>query len=173
MGRRQFITILLAIAAAMVASLGLRRRPPPPPPATSPFDRVLLVCCGDHGNFSPAIYWHGPTGGGPACLEEARKAAPFMRAGEPDDSAAGLSGYLFRRLGDDVASGGGLSLRDAPQPRPDGTVDWQAYCSWNVDLILINVDRGTAECYVSPEDDENAPSKRLVRRFTGLKFGRR
>ena len=138
----------------------------------SPFDRVLLVCCDTHGQFSPGVYWHGPTGGGPACLEAVRGAAPFMRFGEVGDSAAGLCGYLFGLLGNDVASGGGLSLLDAPRPRPDGTVDWQAYCAWNVDLILINVDRGTAECYVG-EEDAKAPSKSLVRQFTGLRFGGR
>ncbi len=76
----------------------------------SPFDRVLLVCCNDHGEFSPAVYWHGPTGGGPACLEDAKNAAPSMRSGEPADSAAGLCGHLFKVLGDNVASGGGLAL---------------------------------------------------------------
>ena len=100
-----------------------------------------------------------------------RRAAGVMRASEYGDAAAGLCGYLFRELGDEVAAGGGLSLLDAPKPRPDGTVDWQAYCGWNVDLVLVNVEAGTAECHVGPNDPK-APAKAVVRTVRGLRFGR-
>ena len=76
-------------------------------------------------------------GGGPAALDDARQAAPCMRDREVGDAAAGLCGYLFKQLGDDAAAGGVLSLYDAPKPGPNKTVDWQAYCSWNVDLIRM------------------------------------
>jgi len=138
--------------------------------ADSPFDRVIFVCSNDHGEYSPGIYLHGPDGGGPACLSFAAEAAHCMRAGEVSDSAAGLCGYLFTQFGAGVTSGGGLSLWDAPKPGASKAVDWQAYCARNVDLILVNVDRRSAECYVSPADAK-APSKSLVSRLDDLKFG--
>ena len=138
--------------------------------ARSPFDRVVFVCTNDYGDYSPSIYLHGPDGGGPACLSLAAEAAHYMRAGEVSDSAAGLCGYLFTQLGPEVTSGGGLSLWDSPKPGASKAVDWQAYCAWNVDLILVNVDRRSAECHVSPSD-ANAPSKSLVSQLDDLKFG--
>jgi hypothetical protein len=137
----------------------------------SSFDRVLFVCKDREGRYSPGIYLHGPAGGGPACLEVARTAAPWMRANEAPDSAAALCGALFKELGFDVNGGGGVSLYNSPKPRSDGSVDWQEYCDWSVDLILIDVSRMTAECYVS--DDANpsydAP-KKLVARLTRLQI---
>jgi hypothetical protein len=168
--RRFLIRALYGLIALILAWLCIRRRRETSVTAESPFDRVVFVCCNDHGECSPGIYLHGPAGGGPACLSIAQEAAHCMRAGEAHDSAAGLCGYLFTQLGPEVTSGGGLSLWDAPRPLPDGSVDWQAYCSWNVDLILINVDRLTAECFVSPSDPK-APSKSPAGRLTGLKFG--
>ncbi|GAC1450941.1 MAG: hypothetical protein NVSMB9_35720 [Isosphaeraceae bacterium] len=138
--------------------------------AKSPFDRVVFVCCDDHGVYSPGVYLHGPDGGGPACMHLAKEAAHCMRAGEPSDSAAGLCGFIFTQSAPEETSGGGLSLWDSPRPGPGGTVDWQQYCPWNVDLILVNVDRRTAECYVSPAD-RKAPTKMLVGRLDDLKFG--
>ena len=136
----------------------------------SSFDRVVFVCSNDHGEYSPGIYLHGADGGGPACLSLAAEAAHCMRAGEVSDSAAGLCGYLFMQLGAEVTSGGGLSLWDAPKPGASQVVDWQAYCAWNVDLILVNVDRRSVECYVGPVDSK-APNKSLVSRLDDLKFG--
>ncbi len=133
------------------------------------FDKVVFVCCNDAGDYSPGVYLHGAEGGGPAALDDVRQAAPCMRDREVGDAAAGLCGYLFKQLGDDAAAGGGLSLYDAPKPGPNKTVDWQAYCSWNVDLILINVDRGTADCYSGPADPK-APSKSVVKRIAGLRL---
>jgi hypothetical protein len=134
------------------------------------FDRVVFVCCNDAGYYSPGVYLHGADGGGPAALDLVKQAAPYMRDGEVGDAAAGLCGCLFKECGDDVAAGGGLSLYDAPRPGPGGAVDWQAYCSWNVDLVLINVDQGTAECHSGPADPK-APSKSVVKRLSGLRFG--
>ena len=146
MTRRQFvIRAVLGSSAIMLAWFGIRRRKATSMMAVSPFDRVCFVCCNDHGQYSPGVYLHGSDGGGPACLDFASEAAHCMRAGEACDSAAGLCGFLFTQLGPSVTSGGGLSLYDAPKPSPDGSVDWQ-YCGWNVDLILINVDRQSAEC---------------------------
>lgn len=134
------------------------------------FDRVLFVCTSDAGDYSPGVYLHGAAGGGPAALDLVRQAAPCMRDREVGDAAAGLCGYLFKQCGDDVAAGGGLSLYDAPKPGPGGAVDWQAYCFWNVDLVLINVDRGTAECHSSPPDPKS-PTKVLVKQLSGLRLG--
>jgi hypothetical protein len=170
MKREQLIFVVLGSVAALLLWSRLPRETIQEPEDESLFDRVVFVCCDDHGNYSPGIYWHGATGGGPACLPEVKKAARYMRAGDPQCSAAAFCGYSFKVLGDDIATGGGVALCDAPKPGTDGSVDWQAYCSWNVDLILINVNRGTAQCYVSPEDPK-APRKQLVRRLTDLKFG--
>lgn len=137
----------------------------------SMFDRVVFVCSNDAGDYSPGVYLHGAEGGGPAALDLVRQAAPYMRDGEVGDAAAGLCGYLFKQLGDDAAAGGGLSLFDSPKPGANGSLDWQAYCSWNVDLILINVDQGTAECHSGPADPK-APSKSVVKRLSGLRLGR-
>lgn len=135
------------------------------------FDRVLFVCYNDVGDYSPGVYLHGADGGGPAALDIVRQAAPCMRDSEVGDAAAGLCGYLFKQLGDDAAAGGGLSLFDAPKPGANGIVDWQAYCGWNVDLILINVDQGMAECHSGPADPK-APNKSMVKRLSGLHLGR-
>lgn len=170
MHRRHFLRAIGGLIAVCLAVLGLRRGKGPRMNADSPFDRVVFVCCNDHGDYSPGVYVHGPSGGGPACLEDARRAAHGMRAGEPDGSAAGLCGFLFTEIGPEGTSGGELSLWDSPRPGPGGSVDWQAYCGWNVDLILINVDRRSAECFVSPQDPKS-PSKSLVGRLDDLKFG--
>jgi len=135
------------------------------------FDRVVFVCCDGRGEYSPGVYLHGEDGGGLAALDMLPRAAPCMRDRDSGDSAAGLCGYLFKQLGDDAAAGGGLSLYDAPKPRPDKTVDWQQYCGWNVDLVLIDVDRGTAECHSSPADPKS-PTKRIIKRISGLHLGR-
>lgn len=170
MHRRYFLRILGGLLAIGLAAVGLRRTKGPRSHVSSQFDRVVFVCCNDHGDFSPGIYLHGPDGGGPACLSIAAEAAHCMRGGEVGDSAAGLCGYLFTQLGTSVTSEGGLTLWDAPKAAAFKTVDWQAYCAWNVDLILINVDRRFAECFVSPQDPKS-PSKSLVGRLDDLKFG--
>jgi hypothetical protein len=171
MTRRQFmVPAILGSSAILLSGLGFRRRKEPVLATRSPFDRVVFVCCNDHSHYSPGIYIHGPDGGGPACLELANPAAPYMRAGDVSDSAGGLCGFLFTKFGGSGTLAGGFSLWDSPKPGADGAVDWQAYCAWNVDLILINVDRRTAECYVSPLDPKS-PSKSLVSRLDGLKFG--
>lgn len=74
------------------------------------------------------------------------------------------------QLGADQTSGGALSLWDSPKPGASNAVDWQAYCASDVDLILVNVDRRSAECYVGPVD-ANASSKSLVSRLDDLEFG--
>lgn len=134
------------------------------------FDRVVFVCCNDAGDYSPGVYLHGADGGGPAALDLVGQAAPCMRDREVGDAAAGLCGYLFKQLGDDVVAGGGLSLYDSPKPGTNKIVDWQAYCGWNVDLILINVDRGTAECHSSPAGPK-ATNKSVIKRLSGLRLG--
>ena len=181
MVRRQFFTRgILGLVTLVMVGLGFRRKKADPRPAPrskaaprlapSSNDRVAFVCRDDHGDYSPGVYLHGPDGGGPACLEFASEAAHFMKAGEVGDSAAGLCGYLVSQFGPGVTSGGGISLWDAPRPGPDREVDWQAYCKANVDLILINVDRMTAECFVSPVDPK-ATIKARVGQIAHLKFG--
>ena len=171
MNRRHFVfRLFVGLVVATLTVLGLRRRKGASVTVRSPFDRVVFVCSNNRGEYSPGIYLHGPDGGGPACLSFVAAAAKGMRAGEPSDSAAGLCGYLFAELGTYVTSGGGLSLWNGPKPGESGTVDWQAYCPWNVDLILVNVDRRVAECYVSAGGAKDR-SKSLVSRLDDLHFG--
>jgi hypothetical protein len=40
-----------------------------------------------------------------------------------------------------------------------------------VDLVLINVDRGTAECHSTSPANPNAPNKVIVKRLAGLRMG--
>jgi hypothetical protein len=68
-----------------------------------------------------------------------------MRAGDPHSAAAGLCGFLFKQFGYDGETVGTLSLDPPPQPGPDGSIDWKAY-GGDSDVILINVDQGTAKC---------------------------
>ena len=132
------------------------------------FTRVIFVCVDKDGNYSPGVYLQGT--GGSDGLRVVPQAAPFMRTPEVGDAAAGLCGYLFKQLGDDVARDGGLSLYDAPKPGLGGKVDWQAYCAPNVDLVLVDVERGTADLYTGSADLKSA-SKLLVRTIGGLRFG--
>ena len=132
------------------------------------FDRVIFVCVDNDGNYSPGVYLQGT--GGADGLQEVPQAAPFMRTPEIGDAAAGLCGFLFKQIGDDAASGGVLSLYDAPKAGADGNVDWQTYCAPNVDLVLIHVEQGKAELY-SGSADLKSPTKSLVRMISGLKFG--
>lgn len=167
MHRRHFIMVLIALLASAIACwrFGVQK----PVPVASDNDRVVFVCRDKFGRHSIGVYLHGPDGGGPACLDFARLAAHSLRSGEPDDSAAGLCGWLFKEFGDDVASGGGLSLMNRPTPAKDGKVDWDSYCPGEVDLVLINIDEKTAECYVT-QDDEGDSRKALVARLEGLKI---
>jgi hypothetical protein len=171
MNRRRFIfRWLLGLAAVLLSWLTLRRRSTPTMAFESPADRVVFVCCDDHESYSPGVYLHGVTGGGPACLDLAKKSARYLRAGEANDSAAGLCGFLFSAMGEDSARGGVLSLWDAPRSDSNGNLDWKSYCPWNVDLILINVDRKTAECFANVPYQETS-EMRLVGQITGLEFG--
>lgn len=147
-----------------------RQEPPQPVARRSSYDRVIFVCRDQSGAYSPGIYVQGADGGGPAMLVDAVNAAPFMRLGDITNSSAGLCGFLFRELGPEAATGGGISLHDSPKPDADGKIDWQAYCSWNVDVVLIDVDHRTAECYSSPEPSDKLP-KRRIGRVTDLPFG--
>ncbi len=93
-----------------------------------------------------------------------------MRTPEVGDAAAGLCGFLYKKLGDEVASSGLLSLYDSPKQGPNGKVDWQAYCGPNVDLVLVHVEAGTAELY-SGSADMKSSEKALIQTIEGLKFG--
>jgi hypothetical protein len=84
-------------------------------------------------------------GGGRAAFETVREAAPFMRASDPGSAAAGLCGFLFKRFGYNGQTEGTLVLDPPPQPGPDGTIDWKEY-GGDGDVILINVDKGSAKC---------------------------
>jgi hypothetical protein len=132
------------------------------------FDRVIFVCVDRDGNYSPGVYVQGT--GGSDGLSLIPQAARFMRTPEVGDAAAGLCGFLYKQFGDDVASGGCLSLYDTPKLAANGKVDWQSYCAANVDLVLIHVESGSAELY-SGSSDLKSPTKSLVRTITGLKFG--
>jgi hypothetical protein len=105
--------------------------------------RVRFVCCDGHGDYSPGVYMR--VGGGHAAFATVREAAPFMRAGDPGSAAAGLCGFLFRRFQYDGETTGTLALDPPPEPGPDGVIDWNRY-GGDGDIILINVDKGTAKC---------------------------
>ncbi len=172
MDRRRFLIWLLVIGVlAGIGWLGFRRDRRSHEPRDTGFDRILFVCVDEHGQYSPGVYLHGAEGDAAQWLDMVRQAAPYMSRPETGDAAAGLCGFLFKRCGDDAARGGGLSLYDAPKPQPSGSVDWQAYCGWNVDLVLINVERGTAEVFSSPANSETQP-KVVIARASGLRFGR-
>jgi hypothetical protein len=114
-----------------------------PPPFLDDGDRrVYFVCCDDHGDFSPVIYMR--VGGGPAAFETIREAAPCMSFGDPGSAAAGLCGFLYKRFGYQGETGGTLSLDPPPRRGPDGKVDWKEFADG--DVILINVDTGSARC---------------------------
>ncbi|HZZ43726.1 MAG TPA: hypothetical protein VFE58_12375 [Tepidisphaeraceae bacterium] len=173
MNRRGFVIGGAFVAAALVAGwLGIRRGAPVVSLRQSTgenmFDRVIFVCVNNNGDYSPGVYLQGT--GGADGLQLIPQAAPFMRTPETGDAAAGLCGFLFKKIGDGAARDGGLSLYDAPKVGPDGKIDWQAYCAPNVDLILIHVEQGTAELY-SGSADLKSPTKSLVRTINGLRFG--
>src|SRR5689334_14302996 len=134
--------IFIGMCGALALLLGCQKSSRPKPQSRaggSGFDRTLFVCTDDRGGYSAGVYLHGTTGSD--ALELVPYAAPFMRTPETGDAAAGLCGFLFKQLGDDVARLGGLSLYDAPRPAKDGAIDWQAYCGENVDLILIHLEK--------------------------------
>jgi hypothetical protein len=78
-------------------------------------------------------------------LETVREAAPFMRPGDPGSAAAGLLRFLFRKYHYQGDTGGTLVLEPPPRPKPDGSIDWEDY-GGDGDVILINVDKGSAKC---------------------------
>jgi hypothetical protein len=170
MNRRRFIVDgIYAGAAALLSgwlNLGCGRRMEGT--VSTGFDRVVFVCVNNYGDYSPGVYLQGT--GGDDGITVVPQAAPFMRTPETGDAAAGLCGYLFKQLGDDVARDGGISLYDAPKPGADGKVDWQSYCAPNVDLVLIHVDKGTAELWSGSADLKSA-TKSLVKTISGLTFG--
>lgn len=139
--------------------------------ASAQVHRCVVVCFDDRGFYSPGIYLDGRHGGGDACLDMIAGAAPYMRAGDVGDAAAGLCGYFFRRLGDKSAATGGLSIYDSPRAGPNGRIDWYSYCSPDVDLILVNLSRGTADCWATAPNSSN-PVKTRVRGLKDLKFER-
>jgi hypothetical protein len=147
MNRRTFFRFLLGGALAVGAMFGLRSAcTPKAPPARDIGDwerRLTFICCDDHGGCSPGVYQR--IGGGRAAFDDLRAAAPFMRWNDPGSSAAGLCGFLLRRNGPDLATVGMISIDPPPAPRRDGTIDWKEYAG-NQDVIVINVDTGSAKC---------------------------
>jgi hypothetical protein len=143
---RQTVIFMVACAIAAATVIWAVRREPDGPPAPNLDDcdiRVRFVCCDDHAHYSPAVYMR--CGGGRWAFDTVRRAAPFMRAGDPDSAAAGLCGFLFKEIGYRGDTVGTLSLDPPPQPEPDGTIDWKKY-GGDCEVFLINVDRGTARC---------------------------
>jgi hypothetical protein len=145
--RRTFIRFVLLGGAVAVAFLGwaILRGPNANPPRDSANGdiRMRFVCCNDYGEYSPGVYLR--VGGGQEAFDTLREAAPFMRAGDPGSAAAGLCGFLFKQLGYDGDTAGTLALEPPPEPAPDGTIDWKQY-GGDGDVILINVDQGSARC---------------------------
>jgi hypothetical protein len=46
-----------------------------------------------------------------------------------------------------------ISIDPPPQPRPDGSIDWKKYAG-REDIILINVDTGSAKCVAGQMEGE-------------------
>lgn len=147
MNRRTFLSLALLGGAIGAALLGRELfRPANAPPQGDPDDverRVYFVCCDEHGLYSSSVYMR--VGGGRAAFDTVREAAPFLRAGDPASAAAGLCGFLFKRVGYDGDTGGTLTIEPPPQPGVDGAIDWKSYGA-DGDVILINVDKGSAKC---------------------------
>jgi hypothetical protein len=139
------LSLIGGLIAVAVVVWAVRREPNAPlaPDPDDPDIRVRFVCCDDHGNYSPAVY--SRCGGGRWAFDTVRKASPYMRANDPGSAAAGLCGYLFKEVGYSGDTVGTLSLEAPPQPGPDGTIDWKNF-GGDSDVILINVDKGTARC---------------------------
>ena len=95
--------------------------------------------------------------------------AKFLRDDDPPVCMANIVGYYFHKGGaiKDGTCDIGLALYDAPKPGSDGEVIWHEYCSWNIDLILVNVTTGTAECYSGPAGRDKGP-KTLVAKIDNL-----
>jgi hypothetical protein len=102
--------------------------------------RLTYVCCDDSGSCTCGIYLR--IGGGREAFDVAREAAPFMRWNDPGASAAGLCAFLIKRGGHELATGGMISIDPPPPAR---AVDWKQFAG-NQDVIVINVDQGSAKC---------------------------
>ncbi len=150
MKRRPFLRLLLSSGAATSAVIGCRNRDKGGLDNQSDPDdwdrRVRFICCNDyddHSSYSPAVYLR--VGGGRRAFDTIREAAPHLRPDDPGASAAGLCGFLFRKLGYDGDTGGTMSLDPPPQPGADGKIDWNAF-GGDGDIVLINVRSKSARC---------------------------
>jgi hypothetical protein len=148
--RRTLLRLLLLSGATTSAVIGCRNRDKGVAADQSDPDdwdrRVRFICCDDyddHSSFSPAVYLR--VGGGRRAFDTIREAAPYLRRDDPGASAAGLCGFLFKKLGYDGDTGGTMSLDPPPQPGADGKIDWNAY-GGDGDIILINVHSKSARC---------------------------
>lgn len=157
MNRRSFLVGgCIAAGAAAAAVFLMRRRPAERTTEVSTdkemrvSERVVIVCVDRAGRYSPGVYLQA--GGSLNALSTIPLAAPSMRSSEVGDAAAGLCGYLYKQLGDAVAADGLLSLYDAPKVVGTEPVDWQGYCGWNVDVVLVHIESGVAELYAGGED---------------------
>jgi hypothetical protein len=147
MERRTFfglITLGLIGAGAMIGQRSGRNLRPHKEEDPDDWDRrVRFICCDDHGTYSPTVYLR--VGAGRAAFDTIREAAPFMRPDDPGSAAAGLCGFLFKKLGYDSDTGGTMSLDPPPQPGPDGEIDWKSF-GRDGDIFLINVHTRSAKC---------------------------
>jgi hypothetical protein len=156
MNRRAFFRFLLGGALALGAMWGWKSgctpKIPPPRDIGDWERRLTFICCDNHGGHSSAIYLR--IGGGRAAFDDLRAAAPFMRWNDVGSSAAGLCGFLLRRNGlEDIATAGMISIDPPPEPGRDGTIDWKKYAA-NQDVIIINVDTGSAKCVAGQMEGE-------------------
>jgi hypothetical protein len=146
MDRRGFFRIL-GVGLAFVFGwliLSKRGQMPSEPQQRNDWERRLtFVCCDDLGSYSSGIYVR--CGGGRHAFDDVRAAAPFMRWNDPGSSAAGLYAFLVKRFGFDAPTGGTISIDSPPEREADGSVDWKGFAG-NQDLIVINVDEGSAKC---------------------------
>jgi hypothetical protein len=161
MSRRIFFRVFWIGAIALLSILcwSTRNRDASKPHQRDDWERRLtFVICDDHGSFSSGIYQR--IGGGRAAFDDLREAAQFMRWNDPGSSAAGLCGFLMKRGGYNLATGGMISIDSPPQPGPDGVIDWKTYAG-NQDLIVINVDKGSAKCLAGQMEGEEIHGLRL------------
>ena len=144
MNRRSVLRLFLVSGAGAGAVIGCRNRGnggPDDRPDPDDWDRrVRFICCNDHddpSSFSPPVYLR--EGGGRRAFDTVREAAPYLRPDDPGASAAGLCGFLFKKLGYDGDTGGTMSLDTPPKPGADGKIDWNAF-GGDGDIILISVE---------------------------------
>ena len=102
--------------------------------------RAVFVCHENGEEYSPGIYIHW---GGEEALDLLRQAAPRMCMYDASSAAARLCGVLHEQL----SGAHGICLFPPPQPREDGSINWEEYGPGDWGVIAIDVLDAKAECF--------------------------